>query len=107
MRDPILCAREFQANHSISLSYVRLCKELNHIPLKCYEKETDKARLFLEEKMTEALVRKCYKCSRPYFKEDGCNKITCSCGALMCYICDKPVTGYQHFDNRGSGYSHL
>ena len=85
----------------------RLCKELNHIPLKCYEKETDKARLLLEEKMTEALVRKCYKCSRPYFKEDGCNKITCSCGALMCYICDKPVTGYQHFNDGRLGYSHL
>ncbi|XP_076679447.1 uncharacterized protein LOC143374821 [Andrena cerasifolii] len=84
----------------------RLCKELNHIPLKCYEKETDKARLLLEEKMTEALVRKCYQCSRPYFKEDGCNKITCSCGALMCYICDKPVEGYEHFNVDRRGYSH-
>lgn len=83
----------------------RLCKELNHIPLKCYEKETDKARLFLEEKMTEALVRKCHKCNRPYYKEDGCNKITCSCGALMCYICDKPVTGYDHFNDGYRGRS--
>ncbi|XP_015429792.1 PREDICTED: uncharacterized protein LOC107186444 [Dufourea novaeangliae] len=76
----------------------RLCKELNHVPLKCYAERTDKARLFLEEKMTEALVRKCKRCSRPYFKEDGCNKITCSCRAQMCYICDEEITGYDHFD---------
>nr|XP_031826139.1 uncharacterized protein LOC116424202 isoform X2 [Nomia melanderi] len=77
----------------------RLCKELNHVPLRCYEEKTDKARLVLEEKMTEALVRKCYKCAKPYFKEDGCNKITCSCGAIMCYICDKQIEGYGHFNN--------
>nr|XP_034176027.1 uncharacterized protein LOC117602303 [Osmia lignaria]XP_034176037.1 uncharacterized protein LOC117602303 [Osmia lignaria]XP_034176047.1 uncharacterized protein LOC117602303 [Osmia lignaria] len=75
----------------------RLCKQPNHIPLRCYEEKSDQARLFLEEKMTEALVRKCYKCSRPYFKDDGCNKITCSCGAMMCYICDIPIYSYDHF----------
>ncbi|XP_017792226.1 PREDICTED: uncharacterized protein LOC108574201 [Habropoda laboriosa] len=78
----------------------RFCRKLNHIPLKCYEEESDKARLFVEEKMTEALVRKCYKCSRPYFKEDGCNKITCSCGALMCYLCDEGIRSYEHFNNK-------
>ncbi|XP_060832770.1 uncharacterized protein LOC132916633 [Bombus pascuorum] len=78
----------------------RLCKEINHIPLKCYEEKTEKARLFLEEKMTEALVHKCHRCSRPYFKENGCNKITCVCGCMMCYLCDEEITGYEHF-NKG------
>lgn len=77
----------------------RLCKEINHIPFKCYEEKTEKARLFLEEKMTEALVHKCHRCSRPYFKEDGCNKITCVCGCKMCYLCDEEITGYAHFNN--------
>ncbi|XP_043248721.1 uncharacterized protein DDB_G0292642-like isoform X2 [Colletes gigas] len=77
----------------------RLCKEINHVPLKCHEERIDQARLFVEEKMTEALVRKCYKCSRPYYKDDGCNKIQCQCGATMCYICDAVVTGYNHFHN--------
>ncbi|XP_077271584.1 uncharacterized protein LOC143902499 isoform X2 [Temnothorax americanus] len=85
----------------------RLCKELNHIPLKCNEKKTESARKFLEEKMTEALVRKCYCCSRMFFKEEGCNKMTCVCGAQMCYICDKPVTDYKHFQGQGAERSNL
>ena len=38
----------------------RLCKEPNHSPLKCEEVEKDdevQARVLLEEKMTQALVR--------------------------------------------------
>ncbi|KYN41887.1 hypothetical protein ALC56_03708 [Trachymyrmex septentrionalis] len=84
----------------------RLCKELNHIPLKCNEK-SESARLYLEEKMTRALVRKCYHCSRLFFKEEGCNKMTCLCGAKMCYICDKPVTDYKHFQGQGAESSNL
>lgn len=79
----------------------RLCKELNHVPLRCYEERSEKARLVLEEKMTEALVRKCYRCSKPYFKVDGCNKIVCQCGAMMCYICDTAIRGYDHFNTDG------
>lgn len=86
---------------------IRLCKEPNHVPLKCDEVKTDAARLYLEEKMTEALIRKCYNCGRTFFKEDGCNKMTCVCGALMCYICDKPVKGYDHFQGQGSMASNL
>ncbi|XP_072747175.1 uncharacterized protein [Anoplolepis gracilipes] len=85
----------------------RLCKELNHIPLKCNEVKSDVARLYLEEKMTEALVRKCYKCGRTFFKEEGCNKMTCPCGAQMCYICDKPVIDYKHFQGQGVQNSSL
>ncbi|KAG7189831.1 hypothetical protein KM043_017490 [Ampulex compressa] len=80
----------------------RLCKELNHVPLKCNELKSDKARLYLEEKMTEALVRTCHSCGRPFIKEEGCNKMHCVCGALQCYICDKPVTGYNHFNGQGA-----
>ena len=86
---------------------IRLCKELNHIPLKCNEKKSESARLYLEEKMTQALVRKCYRCSRMFFKEEGCNKMTCVCGAQMCYICDKPVTDYKHFQGQGAERSNL
>lgn len=86
----------------------RLCKEPSHIPLKCDEvKNTDAARLYLEEKMTEALVRKCWSCGRTFFKEDGCNKMSCVCGAQMCYICDKPVNDYRHFEGQGGGSGKL
>ncbi|XP_032665567.1 uncharacterized protein LOC116841583 isoform X2 [Odontomachus brunneus] len=85
----------------------RLCKEINHLPLKCNEIKSDAARLYLEEKMTEALIRKCYRCGRTFFKEEGCNKMTCPCGAQMCYICDKPISNYGHFRGQGTMASNL
>ena len=67
----------------------------------CSDVEGDdesKVRLKTEEAMTEALVRKCHKCSRPLIKESGCNKMTCVCGAILCYVCHQPAPdGYQHF----------
>uniref|UniRef100_A0A2H8TSE3 E3 ubiquitin-protein ligase RNF216 n=2 Tax=Melanaphis sacchari TaxID=742174 RepID=A0A2H8TSE3_9HEMI len=52
----------------------------------------------IENKMTEVLIRICYYCKRKFVKEDGCNKMTCSCGKQMCYICRQPVdSNYTHF----------
>ncbi|XP_050501008.1 uncharacterized protein LOC126880956 isoform X2 [Diabrotica virgifera virgifera] len=82
----------------------RLCKEENHVPYKCDEVEKDddvKARVYVENKMTEALLRKCYKCAKSFFKEEGCNKMTCVCGATMCYVCKQPVKDYKHFNGLG------
>ncbi|KAJ8949309.1 hypothetical protein NQ318_006734 [Aromia moschata] len=82
----------------------RGCKQPNHVPLKCEEVEVDeavKARTYVENKMTEALLRECWKCHTKFYKEEGCNKMTCSCGAQMCYICKAPVTNYSHFNGIG------
>ncbi len=83
----------------------RLCKEISHIPLRCEEVEKDaetRKRTYIENKMTEALIRKCYKCSKPFVKLDGCNKMTCpDCGAQMCYLCRQPVRDYKHFFGQG------
>ena len=58
-------------------------------------------RLKTEEAMTSALVHTCHKCSMPMLKEDGCNKMTCPCGALFCHYCKQPIQGlenpYEHF----------
>ncbi|XP_015119498.1 uncharacterized protein LOC107042812 [Diachasma alloeum] len=79
------------------------CKEPNHVPLRCDEVgKADKARKYIEEKMTEALARRCYNCKKAYFKEEGCNKIECPCGAIMCYLCDKKIKDYSHFRGQGS-----
>lgn len=81
-----------------------LCKEPSHIPLRCDEVEKDddvKKRTYIENKMTEALLRKCWKCGTSFYKEEGCNKMTCTCGAKMCYLCSQPVTGYDHFNGLG------
>lgn len=85
----------------------RFCRKPNHVPLTCDEVDAEKIRHVLEEKMTEALIRNCYKCNMPFFKEEGCNKMTCVCGALMCYLCDKPVKNYDHFNSQGSSNNHL
>ena len=52
--------------------------------------------------MTEAMLRECVRCKKKYFKEEGCNKMTCECGQVMCYLCRKPVSNdYQHFYGQG------
>ncbi|KAK8406659.1 hypothetical protein O3P69_007319 [Scylla paramamosain] len=79
----------------------RYCKEPNHVPLRCEEVEKQHqkdTRVFLENKMTEAIVRVCWKCGKRFIKDDGCNKMVCPCGAMMCYICKKGIRGYDHFD---------
>ena len=80
----------------------RLCGEEPHIPLRCdeVEKKTErKGRLHVEEAITEAKVRSCPKCGKRFVKESGCNKMTCSCGTRICYICRADITsvGYKHF----------
>ena len=45
--------------------------------------------------------RTCYRCKKKFVKEDGCNKMTCTCGAKMCYVCRQPVTDYMHFNGQG------
>jgi len=84
----------------------RLCKEPSHLPLSCDEVEKDAevdARTKLENAATEAMIRECIKCKNRFFKEDGCNKMTCKCGQSMCYLCRKPVPNdYTHFYGQGA-----
>eukprot|EP01029_Cantina_marsupialis_P000750 TRINITY_DN10554_c0_g1_i1.p1 TRINITY_DN10554_c0_g1~~TRINITY_DN10554_c0_g1_i1.p1 ORF type:complete len:576 (+),score=166.90 TRINITY_DN10554_c0_g1_i1:138-1865(+) len=81
----------------------KFCTECNkkaHPGIRCDQVETkneENLRKFMEEKMTEARLRKCHKCKQPFVKVEGCNKMTCTCGAIMCYICRKKIAGYDHF----------
>lgn len=80
----------------------RLCKELNHIPKTCREVLAEKqkdVRTLLENRMAEAIIRECFRCKKRFIIEAGCNKMTCSCGAIMCYLCKQPIHGYDHFTN--------
>ncbi|KAI9141105.1 hypothetical protein BKA69DRAFT_1076087 [Paraphysoderma sedebokerense] len=76
------------------------CRKKNHIPMTCdeYEKENAESKKhIIEEAMTEALLRECPNCKKKFYKVDGCNKMTCTCGTLSCYVCRKVVKGYDHF----------
>ncbi|CAF0957227.1 unnamed protein product [Rotaria sordida] len=80
----------------------RACGEPNHIPLRCDEvekKDELDMRTFIENRVSEAMIRVCYKCKQRFYKLEGCNKMTCACGASMCYICRQPIHGYEHFNN--------
>lgn len=79
----------------------RLCGGENHLPLHCDEIEKDsetKMRVFIEERMNEALIRTCPKCGKRFMKSEGCNMMTCTCGARMCYVCRQPIQDYKHFE---------
>jgi hypothetical protein len=57
----------------------RLCQEPNHVPLRCEEvekKDEEEERKKIEEQLSEAMMRECWRCKVKYFKKDGCNLIT-------------------------------
>ncbi|KAF8626780.1 hypothetical protein AX15_004689 [Amanita polypyramis BW_CC] len=83
----------------------RKCKRPDHLPKSC--KEMDEEKLLnnqhtVEEAMSAAMMRSCPKCKKPFIKEYGCNKITCtSCGTFSCYVCRQVVDNYEHFEPVG------
>ncbi|KAI8637851.1 hypothetical protein BD408DRAFT_423867 [Parasitella parasitica] len=75
------------------------CRRPMRGPHKCWEKETDGLRLYVEKAMADAVKRTCPNCSLSFQKSDGCNKIVCRCGYAMCYVCRKDIAkeSYSHF----------
>lgn len=64
----------------------RECKKVDHLPKTCLEVSEDVVidnRHAVEEAMTAALMKACPKCSNPYVKESGCNKMSCVSFALL------------------------
>ncbi|XP_042560359.1 E3 ubiquitin-protein ligase RNF216 [Clupea harengus] len=61
------------------------------------ERDEIRLRVAFEEKMTAARIRKCHKCGTGLVKAEGCNRMSCRCGAFMCYLCRQPINGYNHF----------
>lgn len=70
----------------------RLCNLDSHLPLTCSESKKENGiseRHVLEEARTEALLRTCPKCKVKILKDDGCNKVVCTCGGMLCDFCGK------------------
>ena len=65
----------------------RLCKAAWRDPHKCNEREEISLRTTIEAARSAAMKRVCPKCSLSFVKESGCNKMTCTCGYTMCYLC--------------------
>lgn len=77
------------------------CGRAGHAGMSCEAfAGIDKDRI-VEEKMNEAVIRVCPKCSAQFMKEEGCNKMECPrCSTWICYWCRKEIpkeVGYSHF----------
>ncbi|KAL1303752.1 hypothetical protein AAFC00_007094 [Neodothiora populina] len=101
---------EFRCRSSdCGITSCRRCQQHTHIPKTCEEAAQERSedvileqRHKIEEAMTLALVRKCNNCKKPFIKELGCNKMTCtSCGNKQRYVCSESVTDYNHFHKPG------
>uniref|UniRef100_A0AC34PZM6 RING-type domain-containing protein n=2 Tax=Panagrolaimus sp. JU765 TaxID=591449 RepID=A0AC34PZM6_9BILA len=84
--------------------HCRFCEQKwddEHFGVSCQErfKKIDgmKRDRMMELTINEAVVRKCHKCNLQFTKYDGCNKITCRCGAIQCYICKEKDVQYNHY----------
>lgn len=92
------------------------CNQIAHYGSECYHlgKINRGKRQTIEDKMTEAMILRCEKCSNPIVKDEGCNSVTCLCGNIICYVCKKtiwksaktPLTRQVDLDNISS-YSHF
>ena len=79
------------------------CSKAWHDPHICHESAALSLRKTIEAARTAALKRTCPRCGLGFIKESGCNKLTCVCGYVMCYICRQGLgrgegnERYEHF----------
>ena len=101
---PVQIDKEFRCrNPECEKISCRLCRKDSHIPMSCKEYKASLGvdeRHAVEEAMTKALLKTCPKCGKQILKQDGCNKVICFCGGMLCDYCGKDITieGYQHFE---------
>jgi len=79
------------------------CFKIWRDPHICHESATVSLRTTVEAARTAALKRTCPRCGLAFIKDSGCNKLSCTCGYTMCYICRQGLgkgeggEGYRHF----------
>ncbi|GMR55069.1 hypothetical protein PMAYCL1PPCAC_25264 [Pristionchus mayeri] len=98
-QQPVFACRRETCRHS----YCRLCGRVwdeRHKGKSCDELDPELMQRKMAAKLDEMLIHKCPRCAKPFVKVDGCNKITCPCGQISCYICKQAVKGYDHFQDR-------
>jgi hypothetical protein len=78
-------------------------------PGKPCDKAKSIARNILSDKTKEALgIKSCPKCSMLMEKRDGCNHMTCKCGAHVCWVCllsfNESQECYAHMSKAHGGF---
>ena len=96
-----LQSTRFQCRYpACSLLSCITCSKPWRDPHVCFDSAAASLRATVESARTAALKRICPKCGLGFIKESGCNKMTCTCGYTMCYVCRRglpPREGYRHF----------
>lgn len=75
-----------------------LCDQIAHPNRGCLKAVEKTKRQEIEEKLTEAFILKCNKCSVGIVKDEACNVVTCSCRNKMCWLCKENIKDHSHFD---------
>lgn len=95
-----------------SFAFCSKCRDSYHQGRKCdewaiYLKGIKDKKDYDEELKTIKQLRKdskrCPNCQYFVSRLSGCNKMTCSvCGSFFCFQCGLGITGYEHFNTKGS-----
>lgn len=86
-------------NSECGIACCLLCRE-EFLPFhRCHADKKDGMRRYMEAAMADAVKRTCPQCKLSFIKADGCNKLICPCGYVMCYVCRRDIRdeGYKHF----------
>ncbi|KAL4866479.1 hypothetical protein BDV12DRAFT_133469 [Aspergillus spectabilis] len=67
------------------------CQKPWRDPHVCHEPLLLDLRTTVEAARTAAVKRTCPRCGLSFVKSSGCNKLTCTCGYSMCYLCRKAL----------------
>ncbi|KAJ9629901.1 hypothetical protein H2203_002286 [Taxawa tesnikishii (nom. ined.)] len=87
-----LCAQRSCLNCSTTWTDPHNCSSNANTPLLSL-------RHAIEAATTSSIKRTCPKCHLSFVKSSGCNKLVCTCGYTMCYVCRSEIgkEGYTHF----------
>ncbi|KKK17049.1 hypothetical protein P175DRAFT_0432900 [Aspergillus ochraceoroseus IBT 24754] len=77
------------------------CQKPWRDPHVCHEPLLLDLRATVEAARTAAVKRTCPRCGLSFVKSSGCNKLTCTCGYSMCYLCRKALGPPLNAGDRG------